>query len=126
MARVNDAKVRNIRPSDSIDDYTPFIETATIIVDDLSASCGSSFSEAKLAQIELWLSAHYASAQDPTVVRERFEQDEATYQSGNRQLFGVMSDKYGQTANMLANGCLVEFEKRKFSITVTGFVYDDE
>jgi len=123
MARVSDTKVRNIRPSDNITDYSPFIESANVIVDDINTKFGKTFTEARLTQIELWLSAHYASAQDPLVARERFEQAEATYQVGNRQLSGIMSDKYGQTANTLAEGCLVELEKRSYSMKSKGFTY---
>lgn len=125
MARVTDAKVRAIRPSDSITDYTPFIQTANTIVNDINAKCGKSFDEARLTQIELWLSAHYANVQDPEVSRERFEQAEKTYQIGNRQLYGVLTDQYGQTANMLAEGCLVDFEKRKRNIVSLGHTYAD-
>ena len=122
--RVNDKQVREIRPSESIADYTPFITTANVIVDEINTRCNRTFSEARLTEIEKWLSAHYASVQDPMVARERFEQAEKTYQIGNRQLFGIMSDTYGQTANTLADGCLLEFEKRKFSVTSTGHTYE--
>ena len=124
MARVTDSKVRGIRPSDTITDYTPFIETASIVVDELNERFGKSFTEAKLTQIELWYAAHLAIAQDPTVARERFEQAEATYQVGNRQLYGVMADSFGQTANTLAEGCLVEIEKKTYSIKSLGATYD--
>lgn len=122
--RVNDEEVREIRASDSISDYTPFIETANVLVNEINSRFNKNFSEDRLTQIEKWLSAHYASVQDPMVARERFEQAEKTYQIGNRQLFGVMSDTYGQTANTLAEGCLLEFEKRKFSVTVSGHTYE--
>lgn len=123
--RVNDKEVREIRPSDVITDYTPFIETANVLVDELNTRFGRNFSEARLAQIERWLSAHYASAQDPMVARERFEQAEKTYQIGNRQLYGIMADTYGQTANTLSDGLLLEIEKRKFSVVSTGHVYEN-
>ena len=125
MARVTDAKVRAIRPSDSITDYTPYIETATVIVDQINAKCGKSFDANRLALIETWLAAHYVNVQDPEVSRERFEQAEKTYQIGNRQMYGVLTDQYGQTANMLAEGCLVDFEKRKRNMVSLGHTYAD-
>lgn len=122
--RVSDNEVREIKPSDSISDYTPFIETANVLVSEINSRFGKNFSEARLTQIEKWLAAHYASAQDPMVARERFEQAEKTYQIGNRQMYGIMSDTYGQTANTLSEGCLLEFEKRKFTISSIGATYD--
>ncbi len=124
MTRVNDAEVRTIRPSDTIDDYSPFIETASVVVDGLSTGCGSSFSDTKLTQIELYLAAHYGAVSDPDVVRERFENDEKTYQSGNRQMYGILRDSWGQTANMLSNGCLAELEKRTASVISSGYTYE--
>ena len=122
--RVSDKEVREILASDSISDFTPFIETANVSVDQINSKFGKNFDEARLTQIEKWLSAHYATVSDPTVARERFEQAEKTYQIGNRQLFGIMSDRYGQTANTLAEGCLLEFEKRQYSVASVGASYD--
>lgn len=122
--RVSDKEVREIRPSESISDYTPFIETASILVDQINSKFNKNFDDARLTLIEKWLSAHYGSVQDPMVARERFEQAEQTYQIGNRQLFGVMSDTYGQTANTLSEGCLLEFEKRQYTVASVGASYD--
>lgn len=117
MARVTDSEVREIKPSDSITDYTPYIVAASLVVDRLAvSSCGSSLSDPELAEIEKWLAAHFASAADPQIARERLEQAEATYQIGNRQMTGIMSDFYGQTANTLSGGCLLEMDKRKLSM----------
>ena len=125
MARVTDAEVREIRPSTKIADYAPYIDAATVIVDELAlSSCGKSLSAARLIQVEKWLAAHYGGSLDPQVAREEFEKAEKTYQIGNRQLFGLMSDTYGQTANMLSGGCLIEMDKRKFSMKAVGAVGD--
>jgi len=123
VARVTDAEVRNIRPSDSIHDYAPFILAASLIVDDINTKFNKTYDATRLKEIERWLSAHYAAAQDPLVARERFEQAEKTYQVGNRQLYGIMADIYGQKANMLAEGCLVELDKRPYSVKSSGFTY---
>jgi|14_taG_2_1085336.scaffolds.fasta_scaffold02459_9 hypothetical protein len=125
MARVDDSEVRVIRPSDSITDYTPFIVSASLLVDDLNTKCGKSYDATRLKEIERWLSAHFAAAQDPLVARERFEQSEKTYQIGNRQLYGITSDIYGQKANMLAEGCLTEFDKKRYSVKSLGATYED-
>lgn len=125
MARTTDREVREIRPSSKICDYAPYIEAASLVVDDLAlSSCGKNFSLEKLTSIEKWLAAHFGGVLDPQVARERFENAEKTYQIGNRQLFGVMSDTYGQTANMLSGGCLIELDKRKFTVKAVGGVGD--
>ena len=107
--RVTPAAVKELRGTDV--DVAPMIAAASLIVDDLNTECGTSFDEARLTQIELWLAAHFVGTLDPVISREKFENAENTYQVGSSALSGVMSDKYGQTANMLAGGCLVDFDK---------------
>lgn len=123
--RITEGEVCGIRPMGGITDYNPFIITANVIVDEMASKCGKGLSETMLTQVELWLAAHLANVQDPTVGRFKFEQAEKTYQIGNRQLFGIMSDKYGQTANMLSGGCLIELDKRKFKMKSVGHTYSD-
>lgn len=107
--RVIDAEVQVIKPV-SID-TTPFIDAANLIVSDINTTCDKSFDEARLKQIELYLSAHFAGTFAPTLVSEKFENAANVFQVGSTSLSGVMSDKYGQMANMLAEGCLQELDK---------------
>ena len=109
MARVTDAEVKDIKQV-SID-TTPFINAANLIVSDLNSKCNKSFDETRLTQIELYLSAHFAGTFAPEIVSEKFENTANVYQVGSLSLSGVMSDKYGQMANMLSDSCLHEFDK---------------
>lgn len=109
MARVTDSEVQAIKPV-SIN-TTPFINAANLIVSDINSKCGKSFDDTRLTAIELYLSAHYAGAFAPTRSSEKFENAANTFQVGSTSLSGVMSDKYGQMANELSEGCLAELDK---------------
>ena len=112
MARVTQCEVKAIRPDiDSSLDITPWITAANCIVDTLNDKCGSSLTEAKLAQIELWLSAHYVSSIAPAATSESFEGWSKTYNVGSTSETGILSDIYGRTANQLSGGCLQQLEK---------------
>lgn len=109
MARVTDAEVKAIKKVTI--DTTPFIDAANLIVSDINSKCNKSFDETRLTQIELFLSAHFVSAFKASVSSEKFENAANTYQVGSNSLSGVMSDKNGQLANILSEGCLAEFDK---------------
>lgn len=109
MARVTDAEVKDIKAVTI--DTTPFINAANLIVSDINSKCNKSFDETRLTQIELYLSAHFAGTFDPSLASEKFENAANVYQVGSNALSGVMSDKYGQMANMLSESCLHEFDK---------------
>lgn len=117
--RTTDQEVRDIIPNTVIVSLTPFINAANTIVDRLAASaCGSDLSDAELTQVEIWLSAHYAAISDPSlaVVSERFENATNTFSRGNTSTKGgILSTQYGQMANTLSSGCLVELDMRKAS-----------
>ena len=109
MARVTDTEVKAIKKVTI--DTVPFIDAASTIVDDINSRCDKSFDAARLKQIELYLAAHFVGVYAPSVASEKFENAANTYQLGSNALSGVLSDKYGQTANMLAEGCLIDFDK---------------
>lgn len=109
--RVTDEEVKKIKVVDSDLDTTPWITAANSVVNSINEKCGKSFDEATLGQIELFLSAHFVGTFAPSVVSEKFEGWSKTFQVGSNSLSGVLSDKYGQTANMLSCGCLQEFDK---------------
>ena len=94
----------------------PFILAADSIVQQINEKCGQSFSDAILEQIEIFLSAHFASFADPRLVEEEFENARKKYARGSNNLSGVMSTQYGQTANMLSCGCLVDFDKANAAV----------
>ena len=115
---VSDAQVRAIRPSAVIADYTPYIASADVIVQQINTKCSKSFSDAELEQIEIWLSAHVASVFDANIVEEKFENAATKFDRAvSTNSSGVLSTKYGSMANMLADGCLVAFDQEQSSVT---------
>lgn len=114
MPRVTTSEVKCVRDTDV--DVAPMIVAASLVVDDLATGCGEGFSDALLKSIELWLAAHFVGTIDPTMVSEKFENAENTYHVGSNSLKGIMSDKYGQTANMLSGGCLAQYDQQPASV----------
>lgn len=112
--RTNPTAVKDIRDTDV--NVKPMITAASLIVDSLNEKCGTSFDEEHLKQIEMWLAAHFVGTIDPVLIREKFENSDNSYQVGSAALSGIMSDKYGQTANMLSGGCLAEFDQQAASV----------
>lgn len=104
MARVTDAEVKAIKPVTF--DTTPHIDCANLIVNDINAKCGKSFDETRLTCIELYLSAHFAGTTEPSAKSRSFEGASVSFQVGSGSLNGVLSSTFGQTANMLSEGCL--------------------
>lgn len=117
--RATDAEVRDIIPKTSIDDLTPFINAANSVVDTL-IDCD--LSDSQLLQVEIWLSAHYAAVSDPKLAlqSEKFEGESNTYSRGSTDKSGIISTQYGQMANTLSNGCLIELDMRKTSFFAVG------
>lgn len=109
--RVTDADVQAIKPTSL--NTEPFITAANSIVNEINTKCGTSFTEAQLTQIELFLSAHFVCVADPALLSEKFENAEKKFQRSAANLTGILSTNYGQTANMLACGCLVDFDQKE-------------
>lgn len=122
--RVVDQEVRVIIPGTSISDLTPFITAANTIINRMSLSeCGSDLSSEELIEVETWLSAHYAAVTDPSLAikSEKFENSSNTYSRGSSSdMNGIMSTQYGQMANTLSNGCLIESDMKKASFFSVG------
>lgn len=112
--RVTDGEVQAIKPTSF--DTEPFITAANAIVNQINDKCGESFDEPLLTQIELFLSAHFVCVADPALVSEKFENAESKFQRGAMDLTGVLSTNYGQTANMMACGCLVNFDQKTAAV----------
>lgn len=108
MARVTDAEVQAIKPTTF--DTTPHIDAANLIVNDINANCGKSFDETRLTAIELYLAAYFVGSSDPAAASRKFESASVTFQYFGG-MPGLMSDKYGQMANMLSEGCLQQLDK---------------
>lgn len=97
--RVTHNQVLTIRDT-AIADVTPFIDVAHALVD----SMNSSLNEDRLTLIELWLSAHFVEAKEPTVISDKFEGVDQKFAAIKGE--GIMSTFYGQTADMLSGGLL--------------------
>jgi predicted Zn-dependent protease len=115
MSRTTACEVKAIRPTDV--DVEPMIVAANAVVTRINTESGKTFTDDDLAAIELWLAAHLVGTIDPVVAKEKFENSDITYMVGKTDLTGVMSDKYGQTANMLARGCLADLDKPLACVT---------
>lgn len=123
MARVTVAEVKEIVPGTTLSDaaITSLINVANITVNKLSTKCGSGLTEEELTSVELYLSAHLVSVSDPesSIKSEKFENASTVYNtalSGE----GIKGTPYGNTANMLSGGCLVEMDKRKAGLFAVG------
>lgn len=122
--RVQDPEVRAIIPNTTIECLTPFIDAANSIVNRLEASvCGAELSDDELLQVEKWLSAHYASVSDDSLKTTsiKFENAAKSFSRGNSgSMSGTLSTQYGQMANSLSGGCLVNFDLQKASFFTVG------
>lgn len=130
MARVTDSEVRDIIPgvSDSLD-LTPFITAANLTINKVAASeCGSDLSDSELSEAERWLAAHYTAVSTPSLAlqSETFEGERNVYSRGKRDNDGIKSTQYGQMANTLACGCLVEIDMRTPTLIASGGAHYDE
>ena len=95
MARVTDAEVKEIL--DTALSTTPFINTATVVVDENLVDKG--LSTALLKEIELYLAAHYTTIREQQLTSEELGEAKNTYQ-GKTEM-GLDSSFYGQTAKQL-------------------------
>lgn len=96
LPRVTDADVKTIL--DTTIDTTPFTVTAHCLVEETLYPLGT-LSEARLTQIELYLSAHFACTMDPRITKEKIGDGENTYQL--KADTGLNGTTYGQQAAML-------------------------
>lgn len=99
MARVTDSEVKEIIVTTT--DTSPFITTATLIVDE--ELLGQGYSAARLKQIELYLAAHYTAL---TVERGGISKQEVgdgseSYQKISSRFNGLSTTRFGQQAIML-------------------------
>jgi hypothetical protein len=123
MSRITIDELRQITPGISLPDatLTLIIDVATDTVNSISTGCGAGLSDETLKNVELYLSAHIVSVSDPSVSvsEEQFENARMKYNtavSGS----GILGTPFGQLANFLSNGCLVEKGKRPTRIFSVG------
>lgn len=117
MARTTSASVEGILLAayDGTSSLTPFIDSATSIVDQVSSCAtrrGVSLTTAQLELIERWLAAHLYAMSDQIAESERNLNASVKYQ-GKTEM-NLDSTKYGQTAKMMDHsGCLNALGNRK-------------
>lgn len=111
-ARVTDADVKLIFNT-SIDDTTPFINTANAMVNQYLVNKG--LSDELLTQIECYLAAHLASLLDPRV--ESVKDDSYSVKVQGRTGLGLDSTFYGQNVKLLdSTGTLTRVGLKRGSI----------
>lgn len=96
MARVTDTEVKEIYITTV--DTTPFITTATLLVDE--ELVGQGLSDDRLKQIELYLAAHYASLslEKGGLKRRKMGESEDEFRGPTGSALGLLSSSYGQQA----------------------------
>lgn len=105
---------------------TPFITAANVMITRAAECSGTTDNDEACA----FLSAHLMTSSQvgkgsAQIQRESLEgKYSVTYAVSMSQGSGVLSTNFGQTANMLMNGCLAELSKRKPVIFATGMDYD--
>ncbi len=97
MARVTDIEVAGIIDVDSSIDLTPFINTASSLVDELCSGVG--YDETRLKLIELWLAAHFYAIRDPRTTGEGIAGVSVSFQGSTGM--NLASTSYGQQAMLL-------------------------
>lgn len=97
MARVTEAEVRAIISLDDSASLTPYIAAANLLVEEKLVSTGMSV--ARLTQVELWLSAHFAAIGNPQIQSETVGPAQVTYQQ--KLGLGLDATMYGQQAIVL-------------------------
>ena len=111
-ARVTDTEVKAV--FDTSMDTTPFITTANLVVNEELSNSG--YSEDRLKQIELYLSAHFACLKDPRLSKQKIGDGEDTYQSAKLGM-GLEGTTYGQQVMILdSKSTLANLSKPKATL----------
>lgn len=109
--RVTEGEVKKLmRTGLDESDITPHLKSANMLV--TNACAGAGYGADELAQIELWLAAHFVSVTDPAVSREKIGESDTVYHG--KTDMGLDHTPYGQQVKMLDyKGKLVAIEKAK-------------
>jgi hypothetical protein len=122
MAATGDG-VRAITGS-ALDDtaLTPFLVAADCVIEDaLACGCGATKSQTCLDSAANFLASHFLATskvgeKTQLVGSEKFENYQVSYKTGTSIKQGILSTNYGQTANTLMGGCLVELDTPAASV----------
>ncbi len=106
-----------------------FITPANLIIDAAVADCGVTIALESLHQAEIWLTAHLMAVSNAgqdegsgtgTKKKETFENYTIEWATSAAKGDAIMSTHYGQMANTMMKGCLVEQDKRQAGILFAG------
>lgn len=130
MARVTDAEVEAILDYDDSISLTPFILVANQLVTELCTD--SDYTDARLLEIERWLSAHFYSVRDMVVSSEKAASVSQNFQY--KVDLALNYTKYGQMAMVIdtvgnlaqLNKRIIDGESATVSIDWLGEDYDTE
>jgi len=96
--RVTGTEVKTIFETDMIEsELTPFITSVNTFIN--ATTDLLTLSDALLKEIEMWLSAHFASAKDQRITYQSFGDSKAKFQG--EYTYGLNATDYGQRAIML-------------------------
>lgn len=121
--RVDGDEVKNIIDTVlTADEVVPFINSASLIVDNVLV--GQGYGDNTLAEIEKWLSAHLISIRDPRIKQEKIGDAQVTYQVGTGVIAkGLDATLYGQQAKLLDyKNLLSNLSKRVASLDTIDFL----
>ncbi len=115
--RTSDIKVKEIFDTD-IEDTTPFIIAANLIITDKLT--GQGLSADHLAELERWLAAHLACARDPRAKTDKTGDASTTYTGNFAE--GLKSTPYGQQVLLLdSTGILSRTSAKQASFAAIDF-----
>lgn len=97
--RVTEAQVKDIMEEEVLEkDLTPYIRTANLIV---NTHLSDVYPEELLTEVELWLTAHFASTARYRQIQMESVLDSKTAYDKKDNLTGLESTTYGQQVNLL-------------------------
>lgn len=114
MARTTSTLVQGLLKTDydGSSDLTPYIDTASSVMDDVvvcAARKGKTLSNAKLEIVERWLSAHFYCVMDGKYTSKSTSGASGSFQGSSKE--GFESTTYGQQATRLdPSGCLANIQ----------------
>jgi hypothetical protein len=108
--RTTSGAVEGIIEVDAAISLTPFIETASALVDEIATDSGHDATRLEL--IERWLSAHFYAIRDPRTTQEKAGTVGASYES--KVDLALDLTRYGQQAMVLdSSGLLRSLSSKK-------------
>lgn len=118
-------QVRAINGSTATDEVIqPYIDVAHVLV--TRAENCANVADAVLTQADAWLACHLMAitgaggVASGGVISEKIETQSMTYSASAITEQGLRGTAYGQTADMLLNGCLSSMNKQKAGVCFTG------